>query len=114
MKIPELKPQNPKFSSGPTSKPYEWSLKRIDKTYLGRYHRSVDVKDYVRKILDKTKSILELPSTYKMYIVPGSCTGGMTSAFWSLLGPQQITSISFDFWGDLWFKELKKINLGVS
>ena len=113
MKIPKFKPQNPKFSSGPTSKPCEWSLKKIDDTFLGRYHRSNDVKDYVKKILDRTKDILELPPTYKMYIVPGSCTGGMTSAFWSLLGPQQITSISYDYWGNLWFEELKKINLDI-
>jgi len=113
MKIPKLKPQNPKFSSGPTSKPYEWSLKKINDSFLGRYHRSEDVKNYVNQILHKTKRILEIPPIFEVYIVPGSCTGGMTSAFWSLLGPQKITSISYDFWGDLWFEELKKLNLEI-
>ena len=52
MNIPNLpKPTNPRFSSGPTRKPSEWSLDAINKQYLGRYHRSTDVKDYVEKQL---------------------------------------------------------------
>ena len=40
------KPSNTNFSSGPTRKPEGWDLNKLEKRYLGRYHRSEDVKEY--------------------------------------------------------------------
>ena len=46
MSLPNIKkPIDPRFSSGPTKKPDGWSLRKINSDFLGRYHRSDDVKD---------------------------------------------------------------------
>ena len=42
------KPKNPRFSCGPTKKPDGWSFKKINKKYLGRYHRADDVKEFIK------------------------------------------------------------------
>ena len=48
---PKLKTKSPNFSSGPTKKPDSWSLNGLDKSLLGRYHRSNYISDYVDEIL---------------------------------------------------------------
>ena len=113
MKKPIKKPSNPFFSSGPTRKPSGWKLKIIRERFLGRYHRSNDVLEYIEKILEKTKKILRIPKNYKIFIVPGSCTGAMDAVFWSILGPRNITSIVYDEWGSNWHKEIEKLNLDI-
>ena len=46
MIVPKLKkPKSPNFSSGPTKKPDEWSVNKLNTSFLGRYHRSNDVKN---------------------------------------------------------------------
>ena len=113
MKKPIIKPSNPFFSCGPTRKPSGWNLKIINDSFLGRYHRSRDVLEYVESILEKTKKILEIPKDYKIFIVPGSCTGAMDAVFWSILGPRKITSIVYDEWGCSWNKEIEKLNVDI-
>ena len=54
MKIPEKKPKNPNFSSGPTRKPEGWTVNKLKLEYLGRYHRSGDVRNHVEKNYSKT------------------------------------------------------------
>ena len=53
MNLPNIKKPNcPNFSCGPTRKPDGWSLKNLDKNFLGRYHRSIEIKNYIRNILN--------------------------------------------------------------
>tara|TARA_B100000686_G_scaffold281400_1_gene303096 strand:+ start:229 stop:1305 length:1077 start_codon:yes stop_codon:yes gene_type:complete len=114
MILPKIKPSSPCFSSGPTKKPDEWSLQKINHQYFGRYHRSDDVKLYVLKILQKIRKTLKIPKTHKIFLLPGSCTGAMNSVIWSLLDEKRsITSIIYDYWAQIWFDELKKLNLKV-
>lgn len=108
---PFLKPQNPSFSSGPTRKRPGWSLEALDLQSLGRSHRSPDGLERIRHLIALMRKTLEIPSDYHLAIIPGSCTGAMEAALWSLLGPQPVDFISFDVFGELWahdgLKELK-------
>lgn len=114
MKIPNIiKPENPNFSCGPTRKPCGWSIKNINKMFLGRYHRSSEVSDYIKNIILKVKTILKIPAEYELFITPGSTTGAMESVIWSFLGERKITSIVYDYWADLWNKDLKKLKFNV-
>ena len=113
MKIPQKKPKNPNFSSGPTRKPDGWSVKKLNTKYLGRYHRSEDVREYVEKIILNIKKTLKIPKDYKIFFLPGSSTGAMTSVMNSILGKKRITSIIYDYWGLLWSEELKKFKYKV-
>ncbi len=111
MIIPQLrKPNSPNFSSGPTKKPDEWSVEKLDLKYLGRYHRSTDVRTFVEKTLFKLKKTLKIPDSYKVCLFPGSCTGAMEAVIWSFLGEKSITAIVYDFWGVSWYENLRKLN----
>ena len=50
MKTPSKKPSNPNFSSGPTRKPEGWSISKLNLKFLGRYHRSIDVREHIEKL----------------------------------------------------------------
>ena len=51
------KPRNPNFSSGPTRKPHGWSVNKLNLEFLGRYHRSTDVRDHIERIILKLKKL---------------------------------------------------------
>ena len=81
---PKNKPRFPNFSCGPTNKPPVWTLSQLKIDYLSRYHRSKKQKDYIEEIIEKIRSVLDIPKDYKIFITPGSCTGAMESVIWSL------------------------------
>ena len=112
MKIPQLiLPECPNFSCGPTKKPDGWSFNKLNKKFLGRYHRSDDVKQYINDIINTVRSILKVPDEYDLKILPGSATGAMESVIWSFLGKEEVSSIIYDYWGITWNNALKKKNL---
>ena len=87
MILPNLKkPKSPNFSSGPTKKPDEWSVNDLNTNFLGRYHRSRDVKKFINDVLNKLKNILDIPNNYKVLLFPGSCSGAMEAVIWSFFG----------------------------
>ena len=58
---PNSKPNNPNFSSGPTTKRPNWSLSNLESALLGRSHRSLECKNKLKEVIDKTKKILGMP-----------------------------------------------------
>lgn len=114
---PLLKPQNPQFSSGPSRKHPGWSLSALDTKSVGRSHRSSYGIERIRHLVTLTRDLLEIPQKYYVALMPGSCTGAMEAALWSLLGPVPVDLIGFDVFGSLWihdgFYELKLQNTRV-
>jgi len=105
---PSQKPANPNFSSGPCSKRPGWSVDSLKNALLGRSHRAgVGVKRIV-EVLDKSKSILGMPEGWRLAIVPGSDTGAVEMALWSLLGPRGIDALSWEVFGKLWVVDILK------
>ncbi len=114
MKLPNIdKPTDPRFSCGPTKKPDGWNLEKINNQYLGRYHRSDEVKKFIESQLFRIKKILKIPNEYKIFLMPGSCTGAMEAVIWNLSGKREITSLIYDYWGIEWYQDLQKLNLKV-
>lgn len=99
---PRTKPSNPYFSSGPTRKRPGWSLENLNTASLGRSHRSSYGSDRIRYLVDLTREILEIPKDYYVGLMPGSCSGAMEAALWSLLGPLPVDFVAFDVFGHLW------------
>ena len=62
MDLPNIRPDNPNFSSGPCSKRPNWSVNNLKSALLGRSHRASECKDKLKKIIDKSKSILNIPN----------------------------------------------------
>lgn len=117
MNKPNLKPQNPNFSSGPTTKRPNWSLDNLKSAYLGRSHRSTECRLKLKEVITKTKKILELPDDYLLGIMPGSDTGALESALWNLLGERGVDVLAWENFGKDWVTDvvhqLKIKNLNV-
>ena len=72
---PIYKPQNPNFSSGPTTKRPNWSLSNLEQAVLGRSHRAEECNIRLKEVIERSKKILGLPKDYVLGIMPGSDTG---------------------------------------
>ena len=77
MTRPLVKPISPEFSSGPCAKRPKWSLNFLNNSTLGRSHRHTIAKSKLQKVIDLTKSTLNIPNDYIVGIVPGSDTGAI-------------------------------------
>ena len=64
MNLPDIRPDNPNFSSGPSSKRPNWTINNLEGALLGRSHRTPKCKDKLKEVINKSKSILGLPEDY--------------------------------------------------
>ncbi|MBP1609142.1 MAG: phosphoserine aminotransferase [Acidobacteria bacterium] len=104
---PEIKPQNPNFSSGPCAKYPGFTLDLLKGAPLGRSHRSSLGKAKLKEAIDKTKEVLELPQDYLVGLVPGSDTGAIEMAMWNLLGERGVDVVYFESFGKQWANDIK-------
>ena len=100
------KPNNPKFSSGPTTKFPGWNLGKLNTECLGRSHRSELGIARIRHMVDLTRKVLRIPDEYRVALVPASCTGAMELAMWNLLGPKEVDVFAWGVFGKLWLKDI--------
>ena len=114
---PAVRPTVPHFSSGPCAKRPGWSLQALHGAFLGRSHRSKPGKAKLKRAIDLTREVLQVPGDYRIGIVPASDTGAVEMALWSLLGPRPVTMLTWESFGEGWVndtvKELKLKNVTV-
>jgi phosphoserine aminotransferase len=115
--MPSVRPVVPHFSSGPCAKRPGWSLQNLSGAFVGRSHRSKSGKARLKRAIDLTRDVLQMPADYRIGIVPASDTGAIEMALWSLLGAQPVTMLAWESFGEGWVndvaKELKLKNLTV-
>src|SRR5690554_247205 len=102
---PKVKPRNPNFSSGPCSKRPGYDVNQLDLSTLGRSHRSAIGKDALGRACSETARLLKLPEGYRVGIVPGSDTGAVEMAMWSLLGPRPVDILQWESFGKGWLTD---------
>ena len=68
---PHSWPAVPHFSSGPCAKRPGWSLSVLTDALVGRSHRSKPGRAKLKRAIDLTREVLEVPSDYRIGIVPG-------------------------------------------
>jgi phosphoserine aminotransferase len=109
---PEIRPANPRFSSGPCAKPPTYSLDKLSDAPLGRSHRAGVGKAKLKAAIDLTREILGVPADYRIGIVPASDTGAVEMAMWSMLGARPCTMIAWESFGEGWVTDaLKQLKL---
>ena len=117
MKEPNKKPSNPNFSSGPCAKRPGWKLENLKNANTGRSHRSGEAKSKLKYVIEKSKTLSNLPNDYVVGIMPGSDTGALEAALWSLLGQRGVDILAWENFGKDWVqdvvKQLKLSNLNV-
>ena len=105
---PGMRPAVPHFSSGPCAKRPGWSLSALTDALLGRSHRSKIGKAKLKRAIDLTREILEVPADYRIGIVPASDTGAVEMALWSLLGARPVTMLAWESFGEGWVSDVAK------
>ncbi|MEM7056213.1 MAG: phosphoserine transaminase [Pseudomonadota bacterium] len=106
---PQARPARPEFSSGPCAKHPGWSAEAVAATaWLGRSHRAVGPKAQLKSVIDRTAALLQVPQGYLVGIVPGSDTGAVELAMWSLLGPHPVDVLVWESFGKGWATDAVK------
>ncbi len=105
---PARKPARPYFSSGPCAKPPGWSPDKLATDSLGRSHRSKLGKARLKLCIDLIREVLEVPDTHRIGIVPGSDTGAVEMAMWTMLGQRPVTALAWESFGDGWVTDAVK------
>ena len=103
---PNIKPDNPNFSSGPTTKRPGWNTEHLQFALLGRSHRSPECKAQLKEVIEKSKKILSLPNNYLLGIMPGSDTGALEAAMWCMLGERGIDILAWENFGKDWVTDV--------
>lgn len=106
--LPEKKPVSPLFSSGPCAKRPGWTIKNLENAPLGRSHRAAIGKSRLKEAIDKTHALLGLPDDYLVGIVPGSDTGAVEMALWSMLGARGVDMLAWESFGSGWITDVTK------
>ncbi|MBK7677564.1 phosphoserine transaminase [Accumulibacter sp.] len=105
---PTAKPKNPNFSSGPCSKRPGYDVSTLQLNTLGRSHRSALGKKALGLACSETARILGLPEGYRVGVVPGSDTGAVEMAMWSLLGQRGVDVLAWESFGSGWATDVVK------
>jgi phosphoserine aminotransferase len=106
--MPAVRPTVPHFSSGPCAKRPGWTPQSLSGAFLGRSHRSKPGKAKLKRAIDLTREILQIPTDYRIGIVPASDTGAVEMALWSLLGPRPVTLLAWESFGEGWVSDVVK------
>jgi phosphoserine aminotransferase len=99
---PTDRPQRPWFSAGPTAKRPGWSSQAISHALLGRGIRAPEVVERFAHGLRLTRALLQVPADWVLVYVPGSDTGAVEAAMWSMLGERPVQVLAFENFGKVW------------
>jgi len=105
---PTRTPARPFFSSGPCAKPPGWEASKLQTECLGRSHRAKIGKSRLQLAIDLMREVLQVPDTHRIGIVPGSDTGAVEMAMWSLLGARGTTMLAWESFGEGWVTDANK------
>jgi len=100
--MPDTRPVDPRFSSGPTKKRPGWTLQALNGALLGRSHRSKPGKSKLKEAIDLTRTVLGVPADFKIAIVPASDTGAVEMVLWSMLGARPVDVFAWESFGEEW------------
>jgi phosphoserine aminotransferase len=106
--MPSVRPKVPHFSSGPCAKRPGWSLQSLTDAALGRSHRAKIGRAKLKRAIDLTREVLEVPADYRIGIVAASDTGAVEMALWSLLGARPVTMLAWESFGEGWVTDVQK------
>lgn len=108
MSKPAVKPARPYFSSGPCAKPPGWEASKLATESLGRSHRAKIGKSRLQLAIDLMREVLQVPDTHRIGIVPGSDTGAIEMAMWTMLGARPVTMMAWESFGEGWVTDVNK------
>jgi phosphoserine aminotransferase len=106
--MPDRRPANPNFASGPCAKRPGWSVAALETALTGRSHRSPALKARLAEVIDRSRAVLGMPEGWRLGIVPASDTGAVEMALWSLLGPRGVDVLAWESFSGEWATDITK------
>ena len=106
--MPAARPVNARFSSGPCAKRPGWTPQALHDAALGRSHRAKVGKTKLKLAIDLTREVLGVPADYRIGITPGSDTGAVEMAMWSMLGARGVDMLAWESFGEGWVSDVIK------
>jgi len=103
---PLIRPSRPNFSCGPCAKHPSWKLENLSAAPFGRSHRSKAGKTKLKEAIELTREVLRVPQDYRIAIVPGSDTGAVEAALWSLLGARGVDVFAWESFSEGWVNDI--------
>ena len=104
---PNVKPERPWFSAGPTAKRPGWSSQALNHELLGRGIRAPEVVARFAHGLTLTRELLHVPEDWVLVYLPGSDTGAVEAALWSMLGERPVQVLAFENFGQVWATDIR-------
>ena len=83
-------------------------MENLDISALGRSHRSEVGKSLLRRVCEETSDLLNLPSSYRVGVVPASDMGAFEMAMWSMLGERPVDLCAWESFGKGWINTSKR------
>lgn len=105
---PTIRPDNPRFGSGPTTKRPGWSAAILNGEALGRSHRAAIGKGRLKEVIERSRTLLGVPEDYLVAIVPASDTGAFEMAMWNVLGARGVDVLTWESFGAGWLTDIEK------
>jgi len=105
---PGVRPLVPHFSSGPCAKRPGWNLQALTDALISRSHRSKSGRAKLKRAIELTREILEVPAGHRVGIVPASDTGAVEMALWSMLGARPVSVLAWESFGEGWVTDVVK------
>jgi phosphoserine aminotransferase len=103
---PAVRPARAYFSSGPCAKHPDWKIQNLQDAPLERSHRATAAKSRLKLAIELTRELLRVPAGYRIGIVPGSDTGAVEMALWSLLGQRGVDVLAWESFGEGWVTDV--------
>lgn len=104
---PNVKPERPWFSAGPTAKRPGWSSQALNHDLLGRGIRAPEVVARFAHGLTLTRELLQVPDDWVLVYLPGSDTGAVEAALWNMLGERPVQVLAFENFGQVWATDIR-------
>ena len=105
---PDLRPANPYFSSGPCAKRPGWSLETLSGAFSAARTAPSERKARLAEVIDARARILGMPRRLPARHRPGSDTGAVEMALWSLLGARGVDVLAWESFGKGWATDVVK------
>ncbi len=106
--MPGLRPANAHYSCGPCCKHPGWTLQSLKHSLPGRSHRAKEPKARLKRAIDLTRELLQVPADYRTALFPLPIQVRLK---WSLLGERGVDVLAWESFGEGWvtdvIKELK-------
>ena len=106
--MPDKRPANCNFSSGPCAKRPGFTLDALSGALLGRSHRAAAPKARLVEVIERSRALLRMPDEWRLGIVAASDTGAIEMALWSLLGARGVDVLAFESFGAGWANDVVK------